>query len=304
MNRLTGIIVAVLGVLVAVLGFTKILPNLGATGIYLILLGGLLFGLSFIPMPEAIESEPMSLPEKLLKIFYAPTEVFNNLRRHPRFLGVVLVMSVISGIYTLAFFQRLTPERITNHTMEKIVESGWVPAEQIDKVRQDTLETNANPIARVGQTVNSFVGLVFLVAFLGLVFWLITLAFGGQMNYWQAIAATAYAFFPVTLIQKGLSLLILYLKDPTEIHPILGQSTLVQDSLNFLIAPSESPVLYVLLSSFSLLAIYWLWLQATGLKNTGERVSPTAAWSSAIIIWVVGLGLGVVSALIFGNFMS
>ena len=78
----------------------------------------------------------MSLPEKLLKMFYAPTEVFNNLRRHPRFLGVVLIMSVISGIYTLAFFQRLTPERITNHTMEKIVESGWVPAEQIEKVKE------------------------------------------------------------------------------------------------------------------------------------------------------------------------
>lgn len=304
MNRLTGIIIAVSGVLVAVLGFTKILPNLGWTGIFLILLGGLLFGLSFIPMPQALESEPMSLPEKLLKMFYAPTEVFKNLRRYPSFLGVILIMSVISGAYTYAFFQRVTPERITNHTIEKLAESGWVPADQMEKVKQDTLEQNSNPIARVGQSVNSFIGLVFLMAFLGLVFWLITLAFGGQINYFQAIAATAFAFFPITLIQKSLSLLILYLKDPSEIHPILGQTTLLQDSLNFLIAPSASPVLYTLLSSFGLLAIYWIWLQATGLKNTGESVSPTAAWASAILIWVFGLGLGVVLALVFGNFMS
>lgn len=304
MNRITGIIVAVLGILVAVLGFTNILPNLGSTGILLVLLGGLLFGLSFIPMPESIESKPMSFPETLVKMFYAPTEVFQNLRRHPRFLGVVLVMSVMSGIFTVAFFQRLTPERITNHTIEKLAESGWVPADQLEKVRADTLETNKNPFARTGQLINSFIGLVFLVAFLGLIFWLITLAFGGQMNYWQGVAATAYAFFPITIIQKGLSLLILYLKDPTEIHPILGQQTLVQDSLNFLIAPSDSPVLYTLLSSISLLTIYFLWLLATGLKNTGERVSPTIAWTSTIIFWVVGLLLGVVASLMFGNFMS
>ncbi len=304
MNRLTGIIVAVLGVLVAILGYTNILPNLGSTGVFLVLLGGLLFGLSFVPKPEAIESEPMSFPETLVKMFYAPTEVFQNLRRHPRFLGVALVIAVILGIYTFAFFERVTPEKITNHTIEKLAESGWVQSEQIETVRKQTLETNASPYARAGQLINGFSGTVFLIAFLSLIFWLITLAFGGQMNFWQGMAATAYAFFPLTFLQKGLSLLILYLKDPSEIHPILGQNTLVQDSLNFLIAPSASPVLYTVLSSFSLLTIYWLWLISTGLKNAGERVSSTTAWTSAIIIWVIGLLLGVVSALVFGNFMS
>lgn len=304
MNRLTGIVVAGLGVLVAVLGFTNILPNLGQTGIVLILLGGLLFGLSFVPVPQSIESEPMAFPMTLVSMFFAPTEVFKNLRRHPRFLGVVLVMSVISGVYAFAFFQTLTPERITNHTIDKLSESGWVPADQIPEMRAQTLEANSNPIARTGQAINGFVGMTFLVAFAGFIFWLITMAFGGQINYWQSIAATAYAFFPVTLIQKGLSLLVLYLKEPAEIHPILGQSTLVQDSLNFLIAPSDSPVLYVVLSSFSLLAVYSVWLIATGLKNAGERVSPTTGWAAAIIMWVVGLALGAVSALFFGSFMT
>lgn len=304
MNRLAGIIVAGVGVLVAVLGFAKILPHVEWTGVGIVLLGGLLFGISFIPKPEALESEPMSFPVSLAAMFYAPTEVFQNLRRHPRFLGVVLVMAVISGVYSFAFFNRLTPERITNHTIDKMAESGWVPAETIPEIRAQTLEANSNPIARAGQAVSGFVGTTFLIAFVGLVFWLITTAFGGTINYWQSISATAYAFFPIALIQKGLSLLILFLKDPTEIHPILGQNTLLQDSLNFLIAPSDSPVLYVLLSSFSLLAIYSIWLISTGLKNAGERVTPTTAWAAAIIIWVVGLALGAVSALLFGSFMS
>ncbi len=304
MYRLIGIIIIVLGVLISVLGFTGILPNMGPSGIFLFFTGGLLLGLSFIPRPEAIESEPMSLPESLLKIFYAPAEVFQNLRLHPGFLGVVLLTALISGVYTIAFFERVTPERISNYTVDKIAESGWVQEGQVETIRKETIETNSSPLSRAGQVLNGFSWTIFLAAFLGLVFWLIVMAFGGQINYWQAISATAYAFFPVTLLQKGLSLLILYLKDPSEIHPILGQTTLVQDSLNFLITPASSPVLYTLLSSFSLLAIYSLWLFATGLKNAGENVSATTAWTASVIIWMITLTLGVVSALLLGNFIS
>src|SRR2546430_7391203 len=46
-----------------------------------------------------------------------------------------------------------------------------------------------------------------------------SLAFGGRMHYWQTYAAIAYVTFPATLIQKGISFLILYLKSPDDIHP-------------------------------------------------------------------------------------
>ena len=47
------------------------------------------------------------------------------------------------------------------------------------------------------------------------------------MNFWQAFAVVAYVSFPLTLIQKLISFLVLYLKAPEDIHPILGQETLV-----------------------------------------------------------------------------
>ena len=304
MYRLIGIIIAACGVLVAALGFANVLPHMGTSGIFLVIVGVLLIGLSFVPLPESVESEPMPFPMTLLKMFYAPTEVFQNLRRHPKFLGVVLMSTLISGAYTVAFVNKLTPERIANHTIEKLSEKGWVPADKMGDVKSQTLETTKNPYARAGQIVNSFGWGVLLVSFLGLVFWLIALAFGGKMNYLQAVSATAYASFPIVVIQKGLSFLILYLKDATEIHPILGQNGLLQDSLNFLITPSASPVLFVLLSSISLLAIYSLWLLATGLKNTGDRVSSGAAWTSAILLWILGTTAGTVMAIFFGNFMT
>jgi hypothetical protein len=97
---------------------------------------------------------------------------------------------------------------------------------------------------------------------------------------------------------------LLYVKDPDEIHPILGAQTLVQDNLNFLVLPSEHPVIYTILGSISLLSLYWIWLNATGLKNGGERVSGSVAWTTSISIFVVLLLLGITMVALFPSFIS
>jgi hypothetical protein len=101
-----------------------------------------------------------------------------------------------------------------------------------------------------------------------------------------------------------LNTLVLYLKDPAEIHPILGQQSLVQDSLNFLVSSADNPVIYTLLGTFSLLTFYWIALNAIGLKNAGEKVSGTIAWTASISIFVVILFFGLAMALAFPSFIS
>ncbi len=308
MLRYSAIGVFVVGVIIIVLGATKVVPNVVGTGVGLVLLGALLFGLSFVPKP-AVESPvaAMSPPEQLTKIFYAPVEVFQNLRRHPRWLVAVLVMTVVSAVYTNVFINRVGSERIVNYAIDKTLEMPMLNDEaraQIEKGRADAIEENKSPVSRIGQTLNSFVAQVFWYAFLGLIFLLFALAMGGKINYWQAFSAGVYAGFPVFIVNKLLSLLLLFIKDPTEIHPLMGGNTLVTDSLNFLVAPSANPVLYVFLSAFSLLNLYWIWLVATGLKNTGENITGTIAWSAAIGIWLILLTFGIVMAFLFPSFIS
>jgi len=307
MNRLAGIIVAAIGLLVAVLGALKVLPGMTGTGVWIILFGGLIIGLSFIPKPETDGAPRLSTADTLLKIFYAPAEVFQNLRRHPRWLVAVLIMSLCSVIYTNAFINRLTAERVVNYAIDKTKEMSFLNDQaraQIEEGRSDAIEENKNPVRRAGQAVNSFIGLVFWITALAAIFFVFALAMGGKLNFWQAFAATAYAMFPVYVIRNVLSLIILYLKDPTDIHPIIGQSSLVQDSLNFLVNSPDNPVLFSLLSAFSLLGFYWIWLNATGLKNAGEKVTPTTAWTSVLAIWLLGIVLSVVLALVFPSFLS
>lgn len=303
MLRYNAIGVFVVGIIIVALGLAKVLPDNIGTGVSLMLLGALLFGLSYIPYPTSeVATEEMTLIERLTKIFYAPAEVFQNLRLHPRWFVALLIISILSAVYINIFYNRVGAERISNYTVDKVAESGWVPADQVDKMRRDSIKTYTDPLARAGQAVNGFVGQTFLYSFLGLVFFLFALALGGKMNYWQAFSSSVYAAFPVNFIRYVLSSILIFLKDPSDVHPILGQGALLQDNLGFLVVPSEHPTLFVLLSAIGILSFYWLWLNATGLKNAGERVTNTIAWSAVIFVFLIQVLLGVISTLIFPKF--
>jgi hypothetical protein len=101
-----------------------------------------------------------------------------------------------------------------------------------------------------------------------------------------------------------LSLLLLYLKSPDEIDPIRGQRGLARLDLGLLFTPAEHPYLYTAGSMIGVISLYGLWLTATGLRNTGERVSTTNAWIIALILWAIGLLLAVSLAAIFPSFVT
>lgn len=307
MNRLAGIVVAVIGLLVAVLSVLKVIPGVTSTGVVMILLGGLIIGLSFVNKPDTEDASRMSTPGTLANMFLSPTEVFQNLRRHPRWLVAVLIMSVLSTVFTNLFLYRLTSERVTNYAIDKTLEMSFLNEDarrQIESGRAEAIADNKDPVKKAGQAVSSFAGMVFWFAFLGGVFLLFAVAMGGKMNYWQAFAAAVYASFPVAVIRFVLNSIILFIKDPTDIHPITGQSSLIQDNLSFLFLPAEHPVLYTVLAMLSLLWFYWIWLNATGLNNAGEKVTPSVGWTATLTVYFVLVALGAVAALLFPSFIS
>lgn len=307
MNRLAGIVSAVIGLLIVVLSLTKVVPGITGTGVALILLGGLVFGLSFIPKPDPKDTGRMSTPSTLVNIFLSPTEVFQNLRRHPRWLVAVLIMSIMSAVYYNAFLYRLTPELVTNYSIDKTLEMPMMNAEarqQIEANRAQAIKDNKNPLFRAAQAVNGFVGKAFLYAFYAVVFFLFAIAMGGQMNFWQAFAAAVYAYFPLAVIRFVLNTVILFVKDPVEIHPVLGAGNLIQDNLSFLVLSSEHPVIYTILSLFGVLTFIWIWFNATGLKNTGEKITPTIAWAATLTIFFFEFTIAVLAAYFFSGFFK
>ena len=122
--------------------------------------------------------------------------------------------------------------------------------------------------------------------------------------HFRAYAVAAYAAFPVVVIQKVISFIILFVKSPDDIHPLIGQETLVTDNLGILFKSAEHPVLYVAASAIGILSFYKLWLTATGLREGGYKVSSGAGWGVAITLWVLGLLFGLAIASIFPSFLS
>jgi hypothetical protein len=314
MNRLAGIVIAGLGLLAAVLNILKVVPGVTGSawtvaGVTMIVLGGLIIGLSFIDKPPSEGVERMSTGSTLLNIFFSPSEVFQNLKRHPRWLVAVIMMALLSAVYATLFYQRLTPERIANYTIDKTLEMPMVAnneqaRKQVEDGRKDAIEDAKSPASQAGRAVSGFAWQVIGITILAAIFMLFALAMGGTLYFWQAFSAVAYAALPVAVIRFILNTVLLYIKDPSEIHPILGQSTLIQDNLNFLVKASENPVIYSFLGSFSLLWIYWIFLNGIGLKNAGEKVSGSIAWTAVLVVWVVIVLLGMGAAWAFPSFIS
>lgn len=292
-------------VIVAVMGAGGIAIHAGTAGA-ICGLGLLLFLFSFIRMPAVANPPPrMSTIQTLGGIFFEPTSVFRNLRAHPQFVAAVIIAGLVTGIYTLAFVHRVTPERIVNFTVDKLEESPIKPPpEALAKMRTEGVEQQKSIVTQVGNVIKAISGHFFGVAFLAALCLLGVLAFGGRMHYWQAYAVMAYVTLPFTIIQKGISFIILYLKSPEDIHPLLGQETLVYDNLGLLVSGKDHPVLFVMATAIGVLSFYRLWLTATGLREGGYKVSSSAAWGVAITLFVLFLLFGMAIAAIFPGFLG
>jgi len=299
---------AVLGAIIIVGGVAKFIPGGITTGGAVCFLGILILALSFIPLPAIPESEaPLSFFEKLAGIFFEPSRVFRNLRAHPHWIGAFAVICVLTAIYSFAFVQRITPERIVDHTTQKLAEMGppfAPPPERLEAMRTQQLESLKNPTERIGGVVKQFVGVFVAMTVVAALSLLGILAFGGRMNFWQALAVTFYASLPIVAIQKLLGLVILYLKAPEDLHPILNQETTLQDNLGILIAPANHPILFVMASFIGITSFYGLWLRAKGLHQGSTRASSGQGWGVAITLWVLILLLAIVFTALFPGFIS
>jgi hypothetical protein len=297
----------VLGLIALAAGIAKILPGGLFTGVAFACWGIMLFGFSFIRLPEVTGAEeaPMTAVQKLFGIFYEPSRVFNNLRSHPHWLAAFLVVVLVNVAYTVAFVQRITPERIVGYTMDKLEESPIKPPpDRMEKARDDAMQQAKQPIQRIQTVAKTFVGLFVLGSIVAALYLVAVMIFGGRINFWQALAVYFYASLPVVVIQKLISLVILFIKSPEDVHPIMGQETLVQDNLGILFNPTDHPVLFVTASVIGVLSFYGLWLRAKGLQNGGAKVSSTAAWGTTLTVWALWVLFVISITAIFPSFIS
>jgi hypothetical protein len=188
--------------------------------------------------------------------------------------------------------------------MDKTAASGFIPADKVEEAKAQQIADAKNPVKAALGIIPRFVGIFVVTAIIAAIAMLLVLLFGGRIGFWQSFAVMIYASLPAVIITSVLSLVLLFVKDPDDIHPILGQTTLVTDNLGALFKPAEHPVLFAAGSTIGLLALYRVWLTAIGIHEGGERVKSSTGWTVSIIFWFIGLLLAAASGAIFGNFLS
>src|ERR1044071_1052090 len=319
MRRMVGVVIFVGGLLVLLSNLLLKVQGVRGLGILGMFIGAAVFGLSFIPRPQPTADAPAPLPpaESATRVFYEPEPVFKNLRHHPRWLAGFLVLTFFGMLYQVALTQRLGVERFAEDQATRELEGGFVP---LDKISADDYKQAKIRAAIATATVTKITapfwvaGFVFLAMLvLAGVFLLCVMAFGGRMNFWQALSVAIYGSLSSAVISSVLSLILLYIQSPTDMIPLeVQRHGLARADLGLLFRETNPmvntlvrPVVYTLASAIGLFQLYGWWVTVSGLKNAGEKnISGGSAWAIALMLWLLGMLLTTLLAILAPTFVA
>lgn len=319
MRRMVGVGIFIVGLLLLMSNLLLKVQGVRGLGILGMFIGAAIFGLSFIrrPVPGADAPAPLSPAERITRVFYEPEPVFKNLRHHPRWLAGFLVLVLCGVIYQVALTQRLGVERFAEDQATREIEGGFVP---LDKISADDYKQAKIRAAIATATVTKITtplwiaGFVFIgMSVLAGVFLLSVLAFGGRMNFWQALSVAVYGSLPAAVISTILSLVLLYIQSPTDMIPLeVQQRGLARADLGLLFRETNPmvntlvrPVVYTLASAIGLFQLYGWWVTVSGLKNAGEKnISGGSGWAIAFMLWLLGMLLTTLLAVLAPTFVA
>jgi Yip1 domain len=316
MRRLVGIIIFVIGLLMLLGSILLKVQDVRELSIATLVAGAAVFGLSFVPRPDSGTDAPPPLPpaDSIARAFYEPESLFKNLRYHPRWLAAFLVIALVSGVYVVAYSQRLGPVKMASDIVERRIASGLIPEDKIDSyrmqsaaraVREGVLPKIAAPLVDIS------LRFIFMLFVAGLLL-LGVLAFGGRLNFWQALSVAVYSALPPVVIERLLSLVLLYIKSPDEMETLRVQKGLARADLGLLFSVTEPgqpylythPYFYAAGSLVGLFSLYRWWLTATGLHHTGEKLSKGSAWAIVLMLWFLGVIVSLIVPLLLPSLVA
>jgi len=244
------------------------------------------------PIPEPQATEPqrqqLSLAGRLLNVFAAPGEVFDDIKAAPHrvanWLTPALLLIVLSWISGWLIFSQPSVQQqlsdISNKAIDKQVEKGKLTSAQADQAR-----TAAEKFGSIGYKVSAVVAPVF-VAFMtpfwgGLILWLVgSFALKAPFPYMKAveIAGLVNMILLLDVIVRTSLVLI-----TGNIFSTLSLALLVKDF-------DPQNTVHSLLSVVNVMTLWILALRSIGLARfTGVSVAKSVVWIFGI--WIVLTGI-------------
>lgn len=220
---------------------------------------------------------------RLFGVLFAPGKTFRSIAERPTWLVALLALMIVTGgVWYVAGsridFRETIPESIRQSGKE-------VPQEQ--------LEPQIEFMEKFGSYLYGF-SVPFVVAFFclffALIYWLAFKLLGSEFSYKSSLSVALYASVPV-LVSALLSLPVILSKPSLGFNDIKTGSFLASN-LAFL-APEDAPNWVIAaLASLDFFSLWSLVLTIVGFRAV-SRLSTQAVATTAIVIWLIGVGLRV-----------
>ena len=248
---------------------------------------------------EVPTAPPKNFIARIIGAWFSPGETFAEMKHSPNLLLPIIFAIVFGALTGFAMSQRLDMARMMRENFDQAVADGQMKAEDAD--------AQAKTIGKFGSVqfvVVGALGVLISALVIAGIFKLISMMMGHENTYAALLAVTLYAFIAVTLISSVVFLILLYLKDPSEItFKNMGNvvSSNVASWVTLALGDNALPkFLNGLLSRIDLFSIWILALLSIGYAAVTHRMKTATAATYLIALYVIYA----VIASVVGSFMG
>ena len=225
------------------------------------------------PPPPAAPGPKPSGFQRILGVLISPDETFASIARQPDFLAPLLVILILSGIGGFIFAQRVD---FTAPAREAMEEKGNMSEAQMESALKITAVVSK--IIAYGSPVVSVIILLIIAGVMLMAFRMM----GGEGTFKQAFSVTLYAWMPLIIFNLVMVVIIAMKTGVTA----LDLPTLVMSNPAFLVTMKEQPLLFALLGTIDIFAIWSLVLFIFGFSHV-SRFSKSKSAAIVITVWVI-----------------
>jgi hypothetical protein len=227
----------------------------------------------------ASEPAPMGELARLTGVVWSPGTAFQDIVARPRWWPPLVVLVLVSLVFTFTFTQRVGWERFFRQQAETNSRMRDMPADQ--KEQTLAMQMRIGPAAAYGGVVLGFP--IMALATAGVFLLVFRTMFGADLSFRQAFAIVCYAWVPL-LFGSIMALAVMLLKTPEDFD--LNYPTLT--NIGAFLEPASTPKwLLSLGTSIDIFTIWVLILLATGFAAAGRKISWGSSFAGVIGTWAV-----------------
>jgi hypothetical protein len=227
--------------------------------------------------------------QRLIKVFFSPGEVFEDIRTKPSWLVVLIAMMIL----TVGAQAIILPHMDNEATLRARLGDR---AQEISDQQIEQMLAGSEKITRFIPIITAVVVPV-MWAILAAIFLLMLKMVGSETDFVTTLSATLHAYWPASVVATVLMVTLIQRVDKITEQEI---PNLVKSHLGVLL-PADAPAwLSSMAGTFSIFNIWTLALLVIGFKIVGRL--PTARAAVAVLVpwavWLVGkAGMGALQAL-------